>query len=308
VTERRGILVYNPRAGGRDRRAEVEALARRAASRGVALRPVSTERAGHATELVRAALAHAPDLIVVCGGDGTVAEAAAGLAGSEVPLAVLPAGTTNVIAREFGLGLTIAEAERHLTSARTAAISAWPVHGAGDVAPRVSLIGVGVSFDARVMGRTVPVLKRLFGRVGIGWTATIEWLKYEFPDIAIEGIDAAGVPFSVSATFALAANTKRYGGDPILSPHAEPGSELLDLILFTGRTKASLFRFYHGLSGGKAAHLALPYVSRLSVRSFTATSRAGYELDVQVDGDCVARTPVTVGPAATPVRILVPEP
>ncbi len=299
--ERRGVLVYNPMAGGRDRRDEVLAVSRRAKRHGVHLRPEETRAPRHATDLARAVLAESPDLIAVCGGDGTVGEVATALSGTAVPLAILPGGTTNVVAREFGIGRTIAAAEKLLTSTATAEIAPWPV---GD---RACLISVGVGFDARVMGRTVPLLKRLFGRVGIGWTATIEWLRYEFPDIGISGTDEEGHPFEAQATFALAANTKRYGGDPILSPYAEPGSGLLDLVLFGGRTKGSLIRFYHHLSRGKAAHLALPGVSRRRVRSFTAVSRAGYELDVQVDGDCIGKTPVTVGPAAAPVKLLVPE-
>jgi diacylglycerol kinase family enzyme len=65
--------------------------------------------------------------------------------------------------------------------------------------------------------------------------------------------------------------------------------------------------FYHHLSGGKAAHLLDEGVSRMAVRSFTARSKAGYELEVQVDGDAAGTTPVTVGPAAGHVEILVPE-
>lgn len=305
---RHGVLVFNPRAGGHDRRAEAEAIARRARERGLELTLRPTERPGHATELAREALATSPDLVAVCGGDGTVAETAAGLVGTDVPIAILPGGTTNVVAREFGLGRTIPEAERALDSAHEARIAAWPVNAAGPHGrtERVSLIGAGVGFDARVMGHTVPILKRLFGRVGIGPTATLEWLRYEFPPIAVTGQDAEGKPFEASGTFILAANTKRYGGDPILSPHADPGSGLLDLVVFGGRTKASLMRFYQRLSRGRAAHLDLPGVSRMRVRSFTAASLAGYELDVQVDGDCFATTPVTVGPALAPIRILVP--
>ena len=147
----------------------------------------------------------------------------------------------------------------------------------------------------------------LFGRVGIGWTATMEWLKYEFPPIAVAGVSEDGREFEASATFALAANTRRYGGDPILSPYADPGSGLLDLVLFGGTTKRSLIRFYHLLSRGKAEHLGLPGVTRRRVRSFTAVSHAGYELEVQVDGDLIGQTPVAVGPAAAAVNLLVPE-
>ena len=139
------------------------------------------------------------------------------------------------------------------------------------------------------------------------WSATLEWLKYEFPPIEVTGIGEGGVPFSAEATFVLAANTRRYGGDAILSPFADPEDDLLDLVLFASRSKGTLMRWYGRLSRGKAAHLALEGCSRRAVRSLSARSLAGYELDVQVDGEAVATTPFSMGPAAGRVRIVVPE-
>jgi diacylglycerol kinase family enzyme len=254
----------------------------------------------HATELVAARLGEELDLVAVAGGDGTLGEAAEALLGRNVPVAILPAGTTNVVAREYGVA-DPRVAEAALFSSRTRPLTVF--HAAG----RACLIGTGVGFDARVMTNTVPVLKRLFGRTGIGWTATLEWLRYEFPPIEVEGVDADGKAFRRAATFVLSANTSRYGGDPILSPHADAADDLLDLVLFTSRSRKTLMLFYHHLSGGKAAHLADEGVSRMAVRSFTAFSKAGYELEVQVDGDGAGSTPVTVGPAAGSVAILVPE-
>src|SRR6185503_14645105 len=129
-----------------------------------------------------------------------------------------------------------------LLSPVTRPLAVWSAAG------RASVLSVGVGFDARVMSRAVPILKRLFGRTGIGWTATIEWLRYEFPLIGVEGTLEDGTPFTREATFAVATNTKRYGGDPILSPFIDPEAPLLDLVLFTSRSKGALIRFYGRLS------------------------------------------------------------
>ena len=297
---RRGLLVYNPKAGGAARRIDVPGVVARAAARGLVLDAIPTEMPRHATELVAARLGAEIDLVAVAGGDGTLGEAAEALLGRNVPIAILPAGTTNVVAREYGVA-DPKVAEAALFSPRTRPLTVF--HAAG----RVCLIGAGIGFDARVMTYTVPLLKRLFGRAGIGWTATLEWAKYEFPAIEVEGVDAGGKPFRRDATFVLSANTARYGGDPILSPQADPEDDLLELVLFTSRSRKTLMLFYHHLSGGKAAHLLDEGVSRMAVRSFTARSKAGYELEVQVDGDGAGATPVTVGPAAGRVEILVPE-
>lgn len=297
---RRGLLVYNPKAGGAARRIDVGGVVARAAARGLALDPIPTAHARHATELVAARLGSELDVVAVAGGDGTLGETAEALLGGTIPIAILPAGTTNVVAREYGVA-DADVAERALFSGRTRPLTVFRAAG------RACVIGAGVGFDARVMGHTVPLLKRLFGRTGIGWTATLEWLKYEFPSIEVEGVDGAGKAFRREATFVLSANTSRYGGDPILSPEADPADDLLDLVLFTSRSRKTLLLFYHHLSRGRAAHLADEGVSRMAVRSFTARSIAGYELEVQVDGDAAGTTPVTVGPAAGRVSILVPE-
>ena len=62
-----------------------------------------TERRGHATELARAAIVNGVDIVVALGGDGTLNEVANGLVGSDCALAVLPGGSTNVLARTLGL-------------------------------------------------------------------------------------------------------------------------------------------------------------------------------------------------------------
>ncbi len=298
---RRGLLVYNPKAGGAGRRADVAGVVARAARRGLELLLLPTERPRHATELVAERLGEELDLVAVAGGDGTVGEVAEALLGVDVPIAILPTGTANVVAREYGIGRTVDEGERALTSPRVKPITVW--HAAG----RTSLIGAGVGFDARVMKNVVPWLKRALGRTGYSWTATLEWLKYEFPPIEATGVDAEGASFSAEATFVLAANTRRYGGDAILTPFADPTDDLLDLVLFASRSRGTLMRWYGRLSRGKAAHLSLEGCSRFAVKSFTARSLAGYELDVQVDGDAVTTTPFAMGPAAGRVRIVVPE-
>ncbi len=303
----RGLLVYNPTSGSHGARELVSGLVARAAARGLALTPKPTERAGHARELALDGLAQRNepvDVIAVLGGDGTVAEVAGALVGRATPLAILPAGTTNVVAREYGLGSgpkELPRAEAALTSSLTRPLTVWPAKD------RTSLIGVGIGFDARVMGHTVPFLKRHFGRVGIGYTATLEWLKYEFPRIYLSGLDASGATFAREATFAVAANTRRYGGEPVLSPFADPSDDVLELVLFTRRSRPALMRFYHRLSRGKASHLELDGVERLSVKRFEARSLAGYELEIQIDGDAAGLTPIAVGPAAGTILVVVPE-
>jgi diacylglycerol kinase family enzyme len=75
---------------------------------------VDTQMRGHATELCREAADEGYDVIVTLGGDGTVNEAANGLAGSSTPLTCLPGGATNVLCKMLGIPGDIVGATAHL--------------------------------------------------------------------------------------------------------------------------------------------------------------------------------------------------
>jgi diacylglycerol kinase family enzyme len=75
---------------------------------------VETEAQGHAIALTQEATAEGYDLVVAFGGDGTVNEAANGLAGSSLPLALLPGGCTNVFGRMLGIPMDVVDATEHL--------------------------------------------------------------------------------------------------------------------------------------------------------------------------------------------------
>src|SRR4051794_15294514 len=75
---------------------------------------VETTGRNHATDLCREAVEERYDVVVAFGGDGTVNEAANGLAGSDVPLTCLPGGATNVFCRMLGIPGDIVDATEHL--------------------------------------------------------------------------------------------------------------------------------------------------------------------------------------------------
>jgi diacylglycerol kinase family enzyme len=74
----------------------------------------TTKRRGHATHLTRGAVHEGLDMVISLGGDGTVNEIANGLAGSTVPLAIIPGGGTNVLARSLGIPRDPIDATAHL--------------------------------------------------------------------------------------------------------------------------------------------------------------------------------------------------
>jgi diacylglycerol kinase family enzyme len=108
------VLIYNPVAGRiRGRHGEEMDRARAALiDLGVEVELQETTAPGAATQMARAAVDQGRQLVIACGGDGTINEVVNGLVGSQVPLAVLPGGTANVLAKELGLPWDIHHAAR----------------------------------------------------------------------------------------------------------------------------------------------------------------------------------------------------
>lgn len=111
---------------------------------------VETERRGHAEELARAAVPRGVDVVVAFGGDGTVNEAANGLAGSDLPLAVLPGGGTNVFARALGIPREPVEAGGWLLARLARPPRRIPL---GRVDERYFTCNCGVGLDAAIVRR-----------------------------------------------------------------------------------------------------------------------------------------------------------
>jgi diacylglycerol kinase family enzyme len=124
---------------------------------------VDTQRKGHAIELCREAASEGYDVVVAFGGDGTINEAANGLAGTATALTCLPGGATNVYCRMLGIPNEVVDATEHLL--RLA--DAWqprPVD-VGRVNDRWFTFASGAGLDATVVKRvdSHPRLKARFG-------------------------------------------------------------------------------------------------------------------------------------------------
>jgi diacylglycerol kinase (ATP) len=292
---RRGILVYNPTAGQRDRRHAMRRLAQAAREEGLELLHAPTEGPGHATRIVADCLRERPDVVAVCGGDGTVSEAAAALLGTDVPLAILPGGTSNVLALELEIPFPL-EGARHVLlhgEPRTVRV------GMANERPFILMTGVGL--DARVMGNMSQYLKRWLGRAGILPAVAREFFRYEFPRLEVE-IDGILYP----ATFAVVCNARHYAGNWIAAPTASIEKEGFDVILFDSRRRRDLAGLFVGMKGRRGAHLSAGLARCVPGRQVRVVSREPYAVEAQIDGDCVLKTPVSCRVSSRSLTILAP--
>ncbi|MDE3133581.1 MAG: NAD(+)/NADH kinase, partial [Acidobacteriota bacterium] len=132
---------------------------------------VDTERRDHATEICREAAQEGYDAIVAFGGDGTVNEAANGLAGTGTPLTCLPGGRANVYCRMLGIPADVVDATEHLLGLA----GVWRTRQVdlGCVGRRFFLFSAGVGLDASVVQRVDarPRLKARLGEYYYAWVA-----------------------------------------------------------------------------------------------------------------------------------------
>lgn len=138
---------------------------------------IDTQAQGHATELCREAAEAGYDVVVAFGGDGTVNEAANGLAGSDTPLTCLPGGATNVYCRTLGIPNDVVDATEHLLSIaddfRPRRVDTGLVNG------RHFVFASGVGLDASVVERVDahPYRKAKFGEWYFTWAAISSFNK-----------------------------------------------------------------------------------------------------------------------------------
>jgi diacylglycerol kinase family enzyme len=132
---------------------------------------VATEAQNHATEIGREVRDHGYDVVVAFGGDGTLNEVANGLAGTDVPVSVLPGGSTNVVCRTLGIPNDVVDATEHLLTLA----DEWSPRkiDLGKVDGRHFVFSCGVGIDATVVKRVDahPSLKSKAGPYYYTWAA-----------------------------------------------------------------------------------------------------------------------------------------
>ena len=246
-----------------------------------------TSRRGHATRMARGATTDGTDVVVVLGGDGTLNEAANGLAGSDCALAPLPGGSTNVFARTLGIPDDPVDATVVLLES-LAAGRIEPA-GLGMVNGRYFLFHVGIGFDAAVVEQVErrAQLKRWAGHPLFIYAAFDTWLRrYDRsrPRLAVHHADGAIVD---DGYFTIVANTNPYtylGTRPFeVSPEATLDRGLVSVTIRTMRAVPFLTVIGSALMGGGRVARSKRVDYRTDLGALTIQ---GYgPIPYQVDGD-----------------------
>ena len=251
-----------------------------------------TSRRGHATRLAQGAAAAGSEVVVVLGGDGTLNEAANGLAHSTCALAALPGGSTNVFARTIGLPNDPIEATGELLDAL--AHGSIRRVGLGSVNGRYFLFHVGMGFDAAVVAQVErrSTLKRYAGHPLFLFAGLDTWIRHfdrSRPRFSVRFADGSVVD---DGYLGICLNTNPYtylGNRPLsLAPEATLDRGLAMVTVRTLAFGATMRIIGSALAGGKHLRSSRWTDHRTDLTELTVT---GYGLfPYQVDGDHLGDT------------------
>lgn len=247
----------------------------------------------HAGEIACELASRPPDLVAVCGGDGTVSEVASRLPDPPFPIAVIPAGTANVLAKELGFPADPVEALRKALVGRTRRVDMGVLKGRSE---RRFLLMAGVGFDAYIVSKVRPALKARIGEAAYLIEVLRRVAGYSYSRFQV--ITEAG---SFSATSCIVANARGYGGGLVFSPDADLSDGLFDLLILEGSSRLGYVRFLRSAQRGKPRDF--PWVRRCRCRTIRMEGPRG--IWVQTDGELVGTLPVdiTIVPSSYPLVI-----
>ena len=255
---------------------------------------VSTTGPGSGTALAREAIRAGADLVAVCGGDGTINEVVCGMAGSRVPLAVLPAGTANTLARELRLPLNIRAAARLIPSAIPRRLA---LGRAGD---RYFLLMAGVGLDAQVIQKIRAPRKEFLGMASYFLETLFYLLARPLTPFAVVAEEKR-----VKTTFACISKAQYYGPFRMIR-QADFFSEHFYVYCFPARSRFLYFFYALGLLTGQLAWL--PGIHRFPARKVHCEEISGgsHRVPFQVDGELAGRLPCTIEIVPDALTLLVP--
>ena len=282
-------MIFNPTAGRRRARLDAVLGLLYAAGCAIELRP--TAQRGDAEAFAAEVDAADTDVVLAAGGDGTINEVANGLLGCEVPLALCPLGTANVLAAEIGLDTTPAAIADALLRGRALVVRP------GLANDRLFLQMAGVGFDAHVVQGVTPGVKRLLGKGAYVLETFRQQMRYRFPTLTVT-IDGT----AYQASSAIIAKGRFYAGRFICSPDSRLEKPDFQVCLFLTGGVLAVMRYGAAMLLGR-----VPTLKEIKLVTGTVISVAGPDGDpVQGDGDTIAQLPLSVTLSDETLTLLLP--
>lgn len=304
------ILIYNPASGRRRHRRfeEIEKAAAILKSAGITVEIAATTAPGTARGLAQLAVGQRRDLVIACGGDGTVNEVVNGLAGSRVPVGLLPAGTANILAKELGVPWDIPQAARLISGATARRIAlgiASPPGVNGDGATQRELVGRyflcvgGAGPDGAIVNGVDEILKKNAGILAYWAEGAKQLFRYDFPEMKVRSGGRER-----RATIVVVGRTAHYGGPFKITTGASLFEDSFEMLTNSATSRFQYLRCLPPLWMGKLRKVkGIDAWKDTEVICESADERMIF---AQVDGEPIGALPLVFRIVPDALSILVP--
>ena len=295
------VIIYNPEAGklkarGSDR---LERARRILTEAGYETILAPTCGPGAAVALAREWVAHAADLIVAAGGDGTINEVVEGVVRSAVPVGILPAGTANVLASETGMSCNLDTAARELLTYTPERISVGRLDfNNGSPGSRHFLLMAGIGLDARIIYNLSAPLKANLGKVAY-WIAAFSLMGRRLEEFSVTIDDR-----SCRCSFALVSKVRNYGGDLEIARNTSLFDDQFEVVLFQGQNSVRYVQYFLGVLLSRLQ--GMEGVVILRARKLHLSPVRDTRVYMQVDGEYAGHLPGSVELVKDAITLLLP--
>lgn len=254
-----------------------------------------TKQAGDGMRLAREAWQAGVDAVAVHGGDGTVMEVASGLVQSGVPLAIIPGGTANVMARELGVPIDLVEACA-LAAGEPARIRKVDV---GEIGEHRFLLRASAGLEAAMIEGAPRPLKDRYGILAYAISALQALAD---PESALYRLRLDGEEVERPGITCIIANSGATGSPRFtLSPTIRVDDGLLDVLVIQKSDLATLLSLAASVVGGQENAAALEHWQAREVEVVADPPQV-----LQADGEIIGQTPVKARVIPQALEVIVP--
>ncbi len=291
---KRYFFIVNPKSGAHGRADVVRQLRDFLKKRGDQVDIALTQSLEHAHNLAEDARQNKYQTIIVAGGDGTVRTVAEALAGSEIPLLILPTGTENLLAGELGINGSL---ETTLKTLENGLIRRLDL---GKMGNRFFIAVAGVGFDADVIRRLNTIRSGHITHTDYIWPICRTFWEYQFPTLHVLADDEVVCD---EPALVFVGNISRYAVGLQIFKNADCSDGLLDLTIYKCSRRRTLL--CHSAATIMRLSQKTHTVLRKKCRNITISS-PNPNISVQFDGDPGPSMPLTISVYPSAASFLTP--
>jgi diacylglycerol kinase (ATP) len=295
----RVTVLTNPASGHGNAPHAAETAIQRLQKRGIDVVAIVGSDAEHARRLLHAAVEKGTDALVVTGGDGVISDALQALACTDIPLGIIPAGTGNDHAREFGLPTKDpAAAADVVADGWTETVDLGRIRDRKGITKWFGTVAAA-GFDSLVTDRANRMRwPRGRMRYNLAMLAELSALRLLPFRLVLDGRDE----IVTDLTLAAFGNTRSYGGGMLICPNADHADGQLDITMVHSASRTRLIRLFPTVYKGR--HVDLDEVTTARATSVDVES-AG--INAYADGEYVCALPAEISAVPGALQILRPR-